>query len=181
MPRPLRNATTRRVDQFGKLEDFIAGVNGAAADEDHRRLAAGDQRAAALTRFGVGLRCREKIERFATPVSARCVNTSQGISSATGPRRPDSISWNARLTSVGAVVGIFDAVGPFHETSQCGELVRHLVQMAAALAEILRRHLSGQAQHRLFDPYAVSKAAPALSAPGPGTTLNTPGRPVDRA
>ena len=29
----------RRVDQFGKLEDFIARIDGAAADEDHRRLA----------------------------------------------------------------------------------------------------------------------------------------------
>jgi hypothetical protein len=54
----------RRVDQFGKLEDFITGVNGAAADKDHRRLAAGDQRGSGLDALGVGLRCREKIERF---------------------------------------------------------------------------------------------------------------------
>src|SRR6266852_6234171 len=36
----------------------------------------------------------------------------------------------------------------FPETSKCRELIRHFVQMAAALAEILRRHLSGQAEHR---------------------------------
>ena len=38
------------------------------------------------------------------------------------------------------------------------------------------RHSTGS-----FDPNAVSNAAPALSTPGPGTTLNTPGLPVDRA
>ena len=38
------------------------------------------------------------------------------------------------------------------------------------------RHSTGS-----FDPNAVSSAAPALSTPGPGTTLNTPGRPVERA
>ena len=30
-------------------------------------------------------------------------------------------------------------------------------------------------------PSAVASAAPALSTPGPGTTANTPGRPVERA
>src|SRR5450759_3850489 len=34
------------------------------------------------------------------------------------------------------------------------------------------RHSTGS-----FDPNAVSRAAPALSTPGPGTTLNTPGLP----
>ena len=33
-----------------------------------------------------------------------------------------------------------------------GRGVRHFVQMAAPLAEILRRHLSGQAKHRLVRP-----------------------------
>jgi hypothetical protein len=32
-----------------------------------------------------------------------------------------------------------------------------------------------------FPPKAVNKAALALSTPGPGTTLKTPGLPVDRA
>ena len=36
------------------------------------------------------------------------------------------------------------------------------------------RHSTGSLQ-----PNAVSSAAPALSTPGPGTTLNTPGRPLD--
>ena len=38
------------------------------------------------------------------------------------------------------------------------------------------RHSTGSLQ-----PNAVSSAAPALSTPGPGTTLNTPGLPDERA
>jgi hypothetical protein len=38
------------------------------------------------------------------------------------------------------------------------------------------RHSTGSLQ-----PKAVSNAALALSTPGPGTTLNTPGRPLARA
>ena len=54
----------RRVDQFGEFQDFIARVDGAAADKDHRRLAARDQRGGSLDAFGIGLRRRKKIERF---------------------------------------------------------------------------------------------------------------------
>src|ERR1039458_617403 len=52
------------VEQFGKLKDFIARVNGAAADEDHRRFAAGDQRGGGLDPLRIGLRCGEQIERL---------------------------------------------------------------------------------------------------------------------
>ena len=54
----------RRVDQFGEFEDFLARVNGAAADKDHRRLAGRDQRGGGLDAFGIGLRRRERIERL---------------------------------------------------------------------------------------------------------------------
>ena len=140
----------RRVDHFGELEDFLARVDRAAADEDHRPLAAGDQRGGRLDAVRVGLRGGEGIERLAERrPRARWVNTSHGISSDTGPRRPDSISWNARDTMRRRGVGIFDALRPFDEGAQRRELVRHLVQMAAALAEERGRHLAGQAQHRL--------------------------------
>ncbi len=149
MPRPLRNATTgasiisasSRISSrawIAPLPTKIIGV-----------LLAAISAAAALMRSGSGCGAGKGSNGFAGPTSARCVNTSHGISSATGPRRPDSISWNARDTIAGALSGIFDAVGPFHEGAQRRELVRHLVQMAAALAEELRRHLAGQAQHRL--------------------------------
>ena len=58
--------------------------------------------AAALTRSGSGSGAGKGSNGFAGPTSVRWVKTSQGISSATGPRRPDSISWNARETSAGA-------------------------------------------------------------------------------
>ena len=139
----------RRVDQFGQLEDLVARVDRAAADEDHRRLAAAISAAADLIRSGSGSGAGNGSNDFAAPTSARCVNTSHGISSATGPRRPDSISWNARDDQRRRGIGIFDALGPFDEGPQGRKLVRHLVQMAAALAEKCRRHLAGQAQHRL--------------------------------
>ncbi len=46
------------------------------------------------------------------------------------------------------IAGIFDPLGPFDIGAQSRELVRHLVQMAAALAEELRRYLAGDAEHR---------------------------------
>ena len=140
----------RRVDHLGQLENFLARMDRAAADKDHRRLAAGDQRRGVFDAVADPAAAPGTDRTPLTaPISARCVNTSQGISSATGPRRPDIISWNARDTSVGRRIGIFDAVGPFDESAQRRELIRHLVQMAAALAEKRRRHLPGQAQHRL--------------------------------
>ena len=33
----------RRIDQFGEFKDFIAGLDRARADEDHRRFACRDQ------------------------------------------------------------------------------------------------------------------------------------------
>jgi hypothetical protein len=54
----------RRVDQFRKLENFIAGVNSPAADEDHRRLAISDQGGCGLDALGIGLRRRKGIERL---------------------------------------------------------------------------------------------------------------------
>ena len=115
------------------------------------------------------------------PVSARCVKTSQGISSATGsaPSRQHFLERARDQRRRG--VGIFDPVGPFHEGSQRRELIRHFVQMAAALAEKCVGTCPVRQSTGSFDPNAVSNAAPALSTPGPGTTLNTPGLPVDRA
>ena len=54
----------RRVDQLRKLEDFIGRLDGAAADKNHRRLAAGDQRGGGLDAFRVGPRRRKRIERL---------------------------------------------------------------------------------------------------------------------
>src|SRR5882724_7293335 len=143
MPRPLRNATTgasiispsSRISSrawIAPLPTKIIGV-----------LLVATSAAASLMRSLSGCGAGKGSKTFAMPVSARCVKTSHGISSATGPRRPDSISWNARDTR------IFDALGPFDEGAQCRELVRHLVQMAAAFAEEGGRHLSGETQHRL--------------------------------
>ena len=54
----------RCVDQFGELENFLARFDGAAADEDHRALAAGDQLGGVLYALAVGLRRGQQSERF---------------------------------------------------------------------------------------------------------------------
>ncbi len=54
----------RRVDHFGEFEDFLAGVDRAAADKDHRPLAAGYQRRRGLDPVRIGLRVGEGIERL---------------------------------------------------------------------------------------------------------------------
>ena len=181
MPRPLRNATTgasissasSRISSqawMAPLPTKIIGV-----------LLAPTNAAAALTRSGSGCGAGKGSNGFAAATSARCVKTSHGISSATGPRRPDSISWNARLTSAGALSGY--SIRSAHFTK-----VRNVASWSGISCKWPRplprncvgtcpvRHSTGS-----FDPNAVSSAAPALSTPGPGTTLNTPGLPVERA
>src|SRR5258708_4699576 len=91
---PAAERDDRRGDQFRKFKNFVAGINGAAADKSHRRHAIRNQRS--------------------------------GGQAASRSRRV--------------------------------------------------RHSTGS-----FDPTAVSSEAPALSTAGPGTTLNTPGFPLDRA
>ena len=52
-----------RIDHFGELEDFLAGVDRTAADKDHRPLAARNQRRRRLDAVRIGLRGGEGIER----------------------------------------------------------------------------------------------------------------------
>ena len=138
----------RRVDQFGKLQNFIARMDRAAADEDHRRLAAAISAAAALTRSGSGSGAGNGSNGFAGADVRALREHVPGHFQRDGsaPSRQHFLKRARDQRRRG--VGIFDALGPFDEGPQRRELVRHLVQMAAALAEKLRRHLSGQAQHR---------------------------------
>src|SRR6478736_6346821 len=131
--------------------------------------------AAALMRSGSGCGAGKRSNTFAGPTSARCVNTSQGISSEAGPRRPDSISWKARPTMAGATSGY--SMRSAHFTN-----VRSVASwsgISCRWPRPLPRNCVGTCPVRQstgsFDPNAVSSAAPALSTPGPGTTLNTPG------
>ena len=139
----------RRVDQFGQFEDFIARVDGAAADEDHRRLAAGDQRRRGLNPFGIRLWRRERIERLCGGhVRALREHVPRHFQRC-GPAAARQHFLERARNQSRRRVGIFDAVGPFHETSQRGQLIRHLMQVTAALAEKFRRHLTGETKHRL--------------------------------
>ncbi len=139
----------RRVDHLCKREDFLARVNCAAADKNHRRLAVRDQRSRGLDAIAIGPWRRQEIERFhgadLGALREHIPGHFQGHRSA--PARQHFLEGAAHQRR--RHVRIFDALGPFHKCSQRCELVRHLVQMAAAFAQKWCRHLSGQAQHRL--------------------------------
>ncbi len=181
MPRPLRNATTgasinsasSRISSPASMAPLPTKIIGV--------LLPATSAAAALMRSGSGSGAGNLSNTLAGPVSARCVNTSQGISSDAGPRRPDSISWKARETIAGAASGY--SMRSAHLTN-----VRSVASWSGISCRWPRplprkfvgtcpvRHSTGSLQ-----PNAVSSAALALSTPGPGTTLNTPGRPLERA
>src|SRR5712675_902567 len=102
--------------------------------------------AAALMRSGSGCGAGKGSNTFAGPTSARCVKTSQGISSDTGPRRPDSISWNARETSAGAASGY--SIRSAHFTK--GLLVASADDFQLCLMEGIEQAVdlrAGQAEH----------------------------------
>ena len=181
MPRPLRNATTgasissasSRISSPASIAPLPTKIMGV--------LLLAISAAAFLTRSGSGRGAGKGSNVFGAPVSARWVKTSHGISSATGPRRPDSISWKARDTSAGAASGY--SMRSVHLTK-----VRNVASWSGISCRCPRplprnavgtcpvRHNTGS-----FAPNAVSRAAPAFSTPGPGTTLKTPGLPVERA
>jgi hypothetical protein len=63
---------------------------------------------------------------------------------------------------------IFNAVRPFHERAQRGELIRHFVKMASSLAEECLRHLSGQTQHRFVRAERRQQGSTGIEHAGPG-------------
>ncbi len=138
-----------RVDHLGECEDVVARIHRARADEDHRRFARLDQRGCGLDAIRIG---RGRGERFKR---RRCGgfralrehiprHFQRHRAAAAGHHLLKSARHFGRR-----VRGIVDALGPFHETAERRELVRHLMQMTAALAKIIARHLTGEAHHRL--------------------------------
>ena len=92
MPRPLRNATTgasiisasSRISSRAWIAPLPTKIIG--------RLLSLISAAAALMRSGSGCGAGRVSNTWEAPTCARWVKTSHGISSETGPRRPDSIS-----------------------------------------------------------------------------------------
>ena len=105
--------------------------------------------AAALMRSGSGCGAGKGSNSLAAPTSARCVNTSHGISSDTGPRRPDSISWNARETIAGAASGYSMRSAHLTKVRSVASWSGISCRWPRPLPRNCRRHLAGQAQHRL--------------------------------
>ena len=84
-------------------------------------------------------------------ISAEAVIWSQGISSATGPGRPDSISWKARAVRCEAGLGCSMRSTRFEQAAQGGELVGQFMQLSAAAADHHAGHLAGEAEDRGVD------------------------------
>ena len=138
-----------RVDHFGEFEDFLARMDRAAADKDHRPLAGFDERGGRLDSIRIGQWCGEQIER---PGGADLRTLGEHVPRHFQRHRTAAARQHFLKRARdhgGRDIGIFDALGPFHEGAKRCQLIRHLVQMAAALAQKWRRHLAGQAQHRL--------------------------------
>ena len=140
---------SRRVQHLGKLDDFIARMDGAAADKDHRVLAGLDQRGRSLDAIGIrGGRRQGGVDLRLTDLGT----LGEHIPRHFQRRRPAPARQHFLKGTAdhgGRDIGILGAIRPFDESAERCELVGHFVQMAAALAEKLRRHLAGQAQHRL--------------------------------
>jgi len=166
MPRSAaeRHQARRSVRQ---ARGFHRGRQWRRCDEDHRRLAAGDQRGGGLDALVSGLRCGKRSNGFATPVSARCVNTSQAFPGhRPAPARQHLLECAADQAS--APCRDIRCGRPISRNFAVWRAGRHLVQMAAALAEILRRHLSGQAQHRLIRSVCRQQGSAGVERPRAG-------------
>ena len=172
----------RRVDHLGEFEDFLARMDRAAADEDHRPLAALDQCGRRLDAVRIGLRggkgsndlgradlraLGEHVPRHFQrnrAAAARQHFLKRARHHARAPCRDircgRPISRRCAASPAGPASRA-DGRGP------CREIASAPGRSGTAPARCSRRR----------------SAAPrsALSTPGPGTTLNTPGLPVDRA
>ena len=113
--------------------------------------------------------------------SAVAGNMSHGISTATGPGRPEVIAWKARAMTCGASVGCsmrsanFSSV--FSVASWSGiscSWPRPRPIMALGTWPVM--HITGA-----LTPHAVVSAPMVFITPGPGTTVKAEGLPDDCA
>jgi hypothetical protein len=112
---------------------------------------------------------------------AVCANTSHGAAIMVGRGRPPVAWWKASATTADASAGceMFDAhfvnmrmVANWSGISCRWPSPRPINAEGISLVNPTSGALA---------PYADSTAADAFNTPGPGTTENTPGRPVDCA
>ncbi len=151
----------QRLDRGGR-------VLGAAAHHDHRALRLARAAAAACSMSGGGgaVGAPGALRGGGHPLGA-----GHGIprhlhrdrAGPAGQHLPERLLDDRRR-----VRRALDAGGPFHQRSQGAELVRQLVQVAAATAQELRRDLAGDAQHGRVAAPRRCTARPRCSArPGP--------------
>ena len=103
--------------------------------------------------------------------SALAENWSHGISSATGLRRPDCISWNARATRYGACDGCSMRSAHFSRLRKVASWSGNSCSEPRSRADHRAGHLAGEAQHwRIHTPRGGQARRVVFSTPGPGTT-----------
>ncbi len=114
-------------------------------------------------------------------ISAVRVSTSHGTATTDGPGRPVVASSKARVMAFGTSEGstTVEAHLVNEDTVACWSGISCRCPMPRPMNWVgisLVTHTVG-----VLVASEVNMPAPALSTPGPGTTLNTPGRPVDWA
>ena len=137
-----------RVDAFRQRADLGRGVQRTAADPQHRRLRLVQQLRQRGDPIGIGQRlrmARQRILRRDFGRGAELVprHLQRHRAGAAGQHLLEGTRGQ-----IGGLARVLDALGPFQQAAQRGELVRQFVQLAAAAADHHAGHLAGQAQHR---------------------------------
>ena len=138
----------RALQQLGERRHFVARVDGARAEHDDRLPRGGDDAGGFFheRRIGLGRRVRHggRQGRDRRPLRHR-------VPRAFERRRPLPPAQHPReglVDETGCGTRMLDARGPFDQRLERAELIRQLVQDAVALADLGRRDLAREAQHR---------------------------------
>ena len=137
-----------RVDALRQRADLGGCVQSAAADPQHRRLRLVQQLRQRGDPVGIGQRVRMARQRILRrDLGRRGELVPRHLQRDRAGAARQHLLEGAR-GEVGGLARMLDALGPFQQAAQRGELVRQFVQLAAAAADHHAGHLAGQAQHR---------------------------------
>jgi len=176
MPRPAAEGDGRRIQHLGKLENFLARMDRAAADEDHGMLAGLDQRGRRFDAIWIGRRRGEgiidlRLADFGALGEHVPRHLQRDRAAAAGQHFLEGAADHGRRD-----IRIFHPLGPTSRkcaASRAGPAYSCRWPRGPCPRIDVGNLASVGNSNGSLQPKAVSSAAPALSTPGPGTTLNT--------
>ena len=141
----------RCVDAFSQRADLGRRMQRTATDPQHRRLRLVQQLRQCGDALGIGQRLRMSRQWILRGDFGRCPELvpRHFQRDRAGASRQHLLE-GAR-GEIRGLARMLDALGPFQQAAQRGELVGQFVQLAAAAADHHAGHLAGQAQHRRID------------------------------